>query len=524
MNRNYVIVSLMDRLFVSMPRDSYCVSHTALYRQGLIAPDPTFTASRLRDAWALWFRQHHPEKDRLIQNLEARGTFLDLEVYAFFPEMYKKAVLVDHLVREEGEWVYRTAEATGEIYGTDLPDWQATAWRFLYHHEEQHMYVPIQPDEAPQGLVFTKNQLKLIDDEHLMRFTLDIQKCTGPRRNGEAAEGMLVKKIMVPHDKHSLVEEILRKLQSKQYRKQMGRQTTQVDGVDLQESEPKRPRPNDGGETAEDLQGYVMTWPGVVGAFEPGDRSALLLASNPTICVHCLTGLPHRHSNAQRTLGLGDPKPSVSGEPSSGLELVLDEDCIENPLLLQADYAEVNALWYSALDNQEPTKSLAKWRAYFNAQWLTMTDEQKLLYLLSRKARPLILRARAEPAWWPKDDKDKDGPPVLVAGGGSFKSSPPKTGGLRAAAIYFGEKDKNLMEIDRFEFPSTMNSLIKSERVIPGAHHDGLTPLIPVLNLTSPDAEKLRPAKALNLLKVVTSVSNDTVLLIFLLKKKKINC
>jgi hypothetical protein len=69
-----------------------------------------------------------------------------------------------------------------------------------------------------------------------------------------------------------------------------------------------------------------------------------------------------------------------------------------------------------------------------------------------------------------------------------------------------------------------MNSLIKSERVIPGAHHDGLTPLIPVLNLTSPDAEKLRPAKALNLLKVVTPVSNDTVLLIFLLKKKKINC
>jgi hypothetical protein len=142
------------------------------------------------------------------------------------------------------------------------------------------------------------------------------------------------------------------------------------------------------------------------------------------------------------------------------LELVFDEDCTDNPLLLQADYAEVNALWYSALeDQQDLTAGLAKWRAYFNAQWLTMTDEQKLLYLLSRKARPLILRARAEPAWWPKDDKDKDGPPVLVAGGGSFKSSSSKLGELCSVASNLGEKDRKTMEIDHFEFPATINSL-----------------------------------------------------------------
>jgi hypothetical protein len=61
------------------------------------------------------------------------------------------------------------------------------------------------------------------------------------------------------------------------------------------------------------------------------------------------------------------------------------------------------------------------------------------------------------------------------------------------------------MEIDHFEFPATINSLIKSERVIPGAHHDGLTPLLPVLNLISPDAEKLRPAEVMTV-RVITPV------------------
>ena len=524
MNRNYVIVSLMDRLFVSMPRDSYCVSHTALYRQGLIAPDPTFTASRLRDAWALWFRQHHPEKDRLIQNLEARGTFLDLEVYAFFPEMYKVAVLMDHLVWEEGEWVYRTAEATGEIYGTDLPDWQATAWRFLYHHEEEHMYVPIKANEAPQGLLFTKNQLKLIDDEYLVRFTKDIQDCTGSLRHGEPADRMWVRHLMVPHAKSTA--EILQNLQSGHYRKKKEGKATKVDGEDLPESEPKRPRPNGDGEAAAGMQGYVMHWPGVVGAFVPGDSSELSRAINPTVCVHCLIGLPHRHSNAQRSMGLLDPKTSVSGEPrNSGLELVFDEDCIDNPLLLQADYAEVNALWYSALDDQQDlTASLAKWREFFRAQWLEMTDEQKILYLMSRKARPLILRARAEPAWWPRDDKDKDGPPVLVAGGGKFNSASYKMEEVKDKAKDFNVNEVKLTKIDHFDSSPCLNPLIKDEKQYMKSHHDDPSPVLPGTHLSSPDEEIWRPAKALNLLKVVTPVSNDTVLLIFLLKKKKINC
>ena len=475
MSRNYVILSLVDRLFVSMPRDSYCVCHTALYKQGLIAPDPTFTASRLRDAWALWFREHHPEKEHLIRNLETRGSFLDLEVYAYFPEMYKVAVLMDHLVLDgEGKWVYSTAEAAGEIYGTDLPDWQSTAWRFLYHHEEEHMYVPIKANEAPQGLLFTKNQLKLIDDEYLVRFTKDIQDCTGPLRHGEPADRMLVRHLMVPHAKSTA--ETLQNLQSGHYRKKKEGKATKVDGEDLPESEPKRPRPNGDGEAAAVMQGYVMHWPGVVGAFVPGDSSELSRAINPTVCVHCLIGLPHRHSNAQRSMGLLDPKTSVSGEPrNSGLELVFDEDCIDNPLLLQADYAEVNALWYSALDDQQDlTASLAKWREFFRAQWLEMTDEQKILYLMSRKARPLILRARAEPAWWPRDDKDKDGPPVLVAGGGKFNSASYKMEEVKDKAKDFNVNEVKLTKIDHFDSSPCLNPLIKDEKQYMENHHDEL--------------------------------------------------
>jgi len=208
-------------------------------------------------------------------------------------------------------------------------------------------------------------------------------------------------------------------------------------------------------------------------------------------------------------MGLLDPKTSVSGEPrNSGLELVFDEDCIDNPLLLQADYAEVNALWYSALDDQQDlTAGLAKWREFFRAQWLEMTDEQKILYLMSRKARPLILKARAEPAKWKRDDDDRHGPAVLVAGGGSFKSSFSKLGELCSVASNLSEKDRKTMEIDHFEFPAATNSLIKSERVMPGAHHDELTPVLPVLNLFSPDAEIMHPAEVMTV-RVITPVRN----------------
>jgi hypothetical protein len=136
-----------------------------------------------------------------------------------------------------------------------------------------------------------------------------------------------------------------------------------------------------------------------------------------------------------------------------------------------------------------------------------MTDEQKTLHLMSRKARPLILRARAEPAGWKRDGEDRQGPAVLVAGVGSFKSSFSKLGELCSVASNLGEKDRKTMEIDHFEFPATINSLIKSERVIPGAHHDGLTPLLPVLNLFSPDAEKLHPAEVMTV-RVITPVRN----------------
>ena len=520
MNRNYVIVELVGKLFVSMPMDAYCVCHTALYKQGLIAPDPTFTASRLRDAWARWFHDNHPEKEDLIRNLEARGTFLDLEVYAYFPEMYKVAVLVDHLEQDqEDNWIYHTAEDAGEIYGTDLPDWQATAWRFLYHHVEEHMYVPIQRNEAPQGVLFNKNQLKLIDDEHLVRFSTDIQKCTGPRRHGEPAERMLVRNLMVPHANRAKLLETFRKLGDGNYRNgTKGKATLKVDGDDLpEESEPKRPRPNRKGESTAAIEGYVMHWPGVVGAFVPGDKALLPRSTNPTVCVHCLVGLPHRHSNAQRALGLVDPKLSErTGEPGNpSIHLVLNEDCADNPLLLQADYAEVNALWYSAMDDQDdPAACLVKWREFFKSQWIDMTDEQKLLYLLSRKARPLVLRARAEPAWWPRDDEDRDGPTGLVAGGRRVDSSLPNLVKDKTDAKDFIEKYEDLTKIDHGEFLPCSTPLIKEEKQAVKTHHDELSP--PVTIQSSTDTEKLYPTGTVTIVNPVRT----SCLLIFNLKMK----
>jgi hypothetical protein len=144
---------------------------------------------------------------------------------------------------------------------------------------------------------------------------------------------------------------------------------------------------------------------------------------------------------------------------------------------------------------------------------------------MSRKARPLILRARAEPAWWPRDDKDKDGPPVLVAGGGKFNSASYKMEEVKDKAKDFNVNEVKLTKIDHFDSSPCLNPLIKDEKQYMKSHHDDPSPVLPVTNLSSPDDEIWRPAKALNLLKVVTPVSNDTVLLIFLLKKKKIiNC
>ena len=85
------------------------------------------------------------------------------------------------------------------------------------------------------------------------------------------------------------------------------------------------------------------------------------------------------------------------------------------------------------------------------------------------------------------------------------------------------KNDKILREIDHFEFSPTANSLIKSEKVMLEAHHDGSTPLPTVLNLNSPDAEKSHPAGAMmNMSKVVTPV-RSSYFISFLTLKRKIN-
>jgi hypothetical protein len=521
-NMNYVVVRRCGRLFVSMPMDSYCVTHTALFKQGIISPDPSFTAARLRKAWARWFRINHPEAVDLINNLEAPGEFLDLEVYNYFPEMYGVAVKMDHIETIGGSEVYTTAEEAGEIYGRDLPDWEQKVWHLLYDHELEHMYVSIMANEAPQGLILKKNKLKLIGDEEFINFTIDVQSCVGPMVEGQPVEGMVLRELLVEHWNQGRIVEIVERIDAGEYRDKVRQATAGGEEEDLPvEAEPKRPRPNSVNDEALAIEGYAMHWPRVIGRFAPGPSSLLERMSNPTICIHCLVCLPHAHTTEQRNLGLVEPNEYVrrAREPRNQmLRLEFDEACVSNPLLLEADYVEINSIWYQAIDpSEDPESRLEDYRQYFRTQWRDyMTDEQKRLYLLSRRARPLVLRARAEPSWWPKDEDDKSGPAVLVAGGTRFGGSSSSMVQENAEEKNHIEKDKELTKIDQNEFLPCFTPLIKEEKRVWNTHHDGLTPLLPVsrLNLSSPDAEKLRSAGGTTVSKVVTPVSS-VVLLIF---------